>query len=64
LEALPADAVRTIGTDCAVDFAPLLNYVELAPDANQANGKPTRFTGVADGQQAGGAVAACAGGRG
>ena len=47
MEALPADAVRTIGTDCAVDFAPLLNYVELAPDANQTNGKPPQFTGVA-----------------
>ncbi|KAG2587028.1 hypothetical protein PVAP13_5NG095500 [Panicum virgatum] len=53
LEARPAEAVRTIDTDCAVDFAPPLDYVEPAPapapapGASQANGKLPRFTGVA-----------------
>jgi ubiquitin fusion degradation protein 1 len=55
LEARPADAVRTIDTDCAVDFAPPLDYVEPEPApapapaavASQANAKLSRFTGVA-----------------
>jgi ubiquitin fusion degradation protein 1 len=53
LEARPAEAVRTIDTDCTVDFAPPLDYVEPAPapapapGASQANGKLPRFTGVA-----------------
>ncbi|CAL4951451.1 unnamed protein product [Urochloa decumbens] len=50
LEARPADAVCTIDTDCEVDFAPPLDYVEPPPRgpaaAPAADGTP-RFTGVA-----------------
>ncbi|OEL19179.1 Ubiquitin fusion degradation protein 1-like protein, partial [Dichanthelium oligosanthes] len=55
LEARPADAVCTMDTDCEVDFATPLDYVEPprapapapAPVASQGSGEPPRFTGVA-----------------
>ncbi|CAO2193610.1 unnamed protein product [Urochloa humidicola] len=51
LEARPADAVGTIDTDCEVDFAPPLDYVEPpapVPAAGQGGGgEMPRFTGVA-----------------
>jgi ubiquitin fusion degradation protein 1 len=52
LEAQPADAVCSLDTDCAVDFAPPLDYVEPPPRvvASQQGGsvdEPARFTGVA-----------------
>lgn len=51
LEAQPADAVCSIETDCAVDFAPPLDYVEPPPTvASQGNDEPpqaARFTGAA-----------------
>lgn len=53
LEAQPADAVCSRDTDCAVDFAPPLDYVEPPPRfASQGNNdepppQPARFTGVA-----------------
>ncbi|CAO2209025.1 unnamed protein product [Urochloa humidicola] len=56
LEARPADAVCTIDTDCEVDFAPPLDYVEPPPPPPPApapatkpagGGETPRFTGVA-----------------
>ncbi|CAO2180882.1 unnamed protein product [Urochloa humidicola] len=51
LEARPADAVGTIDTDCEVDFAPPLDYVEPPAPVPVASpgvgGEPSRFTGVA-----------------
>ncbi|XP_072150004.1 uncharacterized protein [Setaria viridis] len=54
LETRPADAVCTLNTDCEVDFAPPLDYVEPprapapAPVASsQGSGEPPQFTGVA-----------------
>jgi ubiquitin fusion degradation protein 1 len=53
LEARPADAVCSLDTDCAVDFAPPPDYVEPPPpvvasqDNNDKPLQPARFTGVA-----------------
>ncbi|CAD6239608.1 unnamed protein product [Miscanthus lutarioriparius] len=52
LEAQPADAVCSLDTDCAVDFAPPLDYVEPPPHVVASKGsddppQPARFTGVA-----------------
>jgi len=52
LEAQPADAVCSLDTDCAVDFAPPLDYVEPPRVVASQQGideppQPARFTGVA-----------------
>ncbi|KAF8662886.1 hypothetical protein HU200_055468 [Digitaria exilis] len=57
LEAQPAGAVCTIDTDCEVDFAPALDYVEPTPAPAAApvtgkgkgngHGEPSLFTGFA-----------------
>lgn len=50
LEACPAGAVCSIDTDCAVDFAPPLDYVEAPPFvASQGSDEPpqpARFSGT------------------
>jgi ubiquitin fusion degradation protein 1 len=50
VEAQPEPAVLVLETDCEVDFATPLDYVEPPPPAARAennNNEPVRFTGVA-----------------